>query len=434
LICYTKRVENKFKFSKMKKSFVVFGLVLVLFGGAITVSAQTSASSQSALMADLFALMADIGRAISALVEKMSPSADLTTPATDTSKTPVTGTTGTKTPSVDITKTPESADVFIKVVSPSSASERWIIGKTYEIKWEVDTVRMGAQQNPNFVSIYLVSPNSATKMPLWTVSPIVRNSGSYKWTVSKNVYPGEYQVAVEPYARPNLRATGSAFVIGSDVATPAQGVVSVNPGMVGKSGGSGSGEGDAQRYCRWIYMGNNHWEWVCRTDIGGGTAPIGGNEGAFEAKITNPSAMNEEVFVKGNSHTIKWESTNSSKPLKDVEYVSIYVVAGSDFNKSVFSISRKAYNDGDFRWLVPSSIASGVYRIVIQSTTNSNMKIASDEFSLVSSAQKSTKPTAKPVGGEQGDQQQSCCRWINMGGGVWQWVCGRGLCDSGGGS
>lgn len=415
----------------MKKFLLVFGLVAVLFGGAAFASAQTSASSQSALMADLFALMADIGRAISALVEKMSPSADLTTPATDTSKTPVTGTTGTKT--VETSKTPESADVFIKVVSPSSVSERWVVGKTYEIKWEVDTARMGAQQNPNFVSIYLVSPNSATKTPLWTVSPIVRNTGSYKWTVSKNVYPGEYQVAVEPYARPNLRATGGAFVIGSDVATPAQGIISVNPGMIDKNIGGGSGEGDAQRYCRWVYM-NPGWQWVCRHDIGGGTAPIGGNEGAFEAKITNPSALNEEIFVKGNTHTIKWESTNSSKPLKDVEYVSIYVVSKDDLNKSVFSISRKAYNDGDFRWLVPSSIASGVYRIVIQSTTNSNMRIASDEFSLVSSAQKSSKPTARPVGGEQGDQQQSCCRWINMGGGVWQWVCGRGLCDSGGGS
>jgi hypothetical protein len=36
----------------------------------------------------------------------------------------------------------------------------------------------------------------------------------------------------------------------------------------------------AQRNCRWIYMGNNNWQWVCRHDQGGG-----GN------KAVNPGAL-----------------------------------------------------------------------------------------------------------------------------------------------
>lgn len=436
-ICYTKRVENKFKFSKMKKFLLVFGLVAVLFGSAAFASAQTSASSQSALLADIFALMADLGRAISALVEKVNPSTDVSTPAVDTSKTPITGTTGTK--------TLESADVFIKVVSPNAQSERWIIGKTYEIKWEVDTTRMGAQQNPNFVSIYLVSPNSATKTPLWTVSPIVKNTGSYKWTVSKNVYAGEYQVAIEPYARPNLRATGSTFVIGSDIAVPpTQGAIAVNPGTP-KVGDVLFTKNNTKKALtqeeidkRPVWCCNN-----CYIESGGTCggcfahcnqdAPIGGNQGnEFKVKITNPSEANDAAWAKGNSYTIQWMSSDLATPLKETDYVSLYVVLAKDTSKNVLSISRKAYNDGDFRWMVAKSLSTGVYRIVLQSASNPALKVMSPGFFIVERAgvpptgwQQSAVPASSTVQPPQQEDKGpvfTCCsRWIP---GYGYWWCG----------
>lgn len=401
----------------MKKFFITGAAALLIFGGVGFASAQTAVTgSQSTLLADLMALVADLGRAVAALMEKIDSSAGSAT--TDTgSKTVTSGTTGTKT---------VENNAFIKVLTPGAEGERWVIGKTYEIKWQVDTVSMGAQPNPNYVSIYLVSGNSASasaqKTVLWTVSPIVKNTGSYKWTVSKNIYPGEYQIAVEPYATPSRRAHGNTLVIASDAAVPpTQGVISVNPGMVGRATGTATS--------------SKAWGIVVDADsLAGGSgagytsAPIMVSD--FKVRVTNPSNATDAPWVKGTQQTIRWESTDPSMPLRETDYVSIYVVNAKDITKSTFSISRKAYNDGDFRWSVPKSVPAGLYRMVIQSATNSSLKAMSSEFFILDGANRppvgwTVDPTRRTPEDPITDERRQCCSqcWPNGNGGYTCWVC-----------
>lgn len=68
------------------------------------------------------------------------------------------------------------------------------------------------------------------------------------------------------------------------------------PTMVKKLPVARSGMLGAQGNCRWIYMGNNNWQWVCRNDQGGGNRIIklpGVMNGA--AAPATPKTQNETV-------------------------------------------------------------------------------------------------------------------------------------------
>lgn len=446
----------------MKKFFIASAAALLIFGGVGFASAQTAVTgSQSTLLADLMALVADLGRAVAALMEKIDSSAGSAT--TDTgSKTVTSGTTGTKT---------VESNAFIKVLTPSAEGERWVVGKTYEIKWQVDTVSMGAQPSPNYVSIYLVSGNAASmnaqKTVLWTVSPIVKNTSSYKWTVSKNIYPGEYQIAVEPYATPSRRAYGNTLVIASDAAVPpTQGANTGNQTVLDKAWGilvdkatgrisalSGvekisdrnlTGQEPDRPGCgRWI---EGYGYWWCNGGAHCGCGGIGNSagggiqQGGFAVNVTNPSSATDAPWVKGTLQTIRWESTDPSVPLRETDYVSIYVVNAKDITKSAFSISRKAYNDGDFRWSVPKSIPAGLYRMVVQSATNSSLKAMSSEFFILDGANRppvgwTVDPTRRTPEDPITDERRQCCSqcWPNGNGGYTCWVCcNHSACGCGG--
>jgi hypothetical protein len=450
----------------MKKFLVIAGAVIVLFGGVSFASAQVSSSSESNLLADVLALVADLGRAVAALIEKFdSASVDTAgSTTTGTTKTPASGTTGTNT-----TKAPAvESSTYIRVTAPTGGN--LVPGNTYEVKWEIDSASMGAQASPNFVSIYLVSPASATKTVLWTVSPIVKNTGVYKWTVSKSIYPGEYQIAIEPYARPNARAYGSSFTVGSNVSVPptstvTSGIVSVNPGMVDKAWGividritgratalpgveklsdrnlTGN-EPDRPGCGRWI---EGYGYWWCNggshcgcgglgngAQGGSGTGTLkGGQSSGME--VTQPGSANiVSAWVKGSQQTVVWKATSGGS-LRETDYVSIYLVAESDLTKNIYSFSRKAFNDGDFRVTVPSTLASGPYHVVVQSVANPSVKAISNAFSIVTSAEKATRETPSGNEGGQTDQTRRCCQWQEMWSG-WQWVCGPGICREGGGT
>ncbi len=334
---------------QMKKSLFIVAAVALLFAGSVGLAKAQTAMSDSALLAQLFDIVTDLAKAVSSIIERQIDSFTGNTGSTpaviDTARTPA---------PVPVPKpSPEPGVISFKVTSPA-AGERWTIGKTYEVKWENDNPTMGAAESPNFVSLYLVSTNNISKRPsvLWTVAAYTRNTGSYKWTVSKNVYPGEYQLAVEPYARPDRRSYGGTFAIISDATAPS----------TTESGGSRPA-----------------------VDLVGGGGAHGSPDqtsGDLKIKITNPSETKDSAWVKGKQYTIQWQSTDPSMSLKETDFLSIYLVGEKDTARSLGTISSKAYNDGDYRWTIPTRLASGVYRIVLQSLANTSLKAMSSEFSV----------------------------------------------------
>lgn len=457
--------KNKFKY--MKKILVIFTAVAVLFiGSANGVGAQSSSSSDSSLLAQLFDMVQDLSKAMSAIIERqidnISNGISGNSDSVQKAPSPVPAPQPAPKPS------PEPGVISFKVTSPASG-ERWVVGKSYEVKWENDNPTMGAIEQPNFVSLYLVSTNNASKRPsvLWTVAAYTRNTGTYKWIVSKNVYPGEYMLAVEPYARPDRRSYGGTFSVVSDATLPpASGpwfigpvadpfktvgalsetnkeVANILPTSLPKEGtpafvyyspfpkdasdrlkackliqmgpplggvqvcfgggayspGGGGGtevriyppEADGRGSCMIINMGTPLGNVRVCFNSGGGNAPIGGQETEFKVKITNPSEVTDAALVKGKPFTVRWESSDPSVPLKETDLVSIYAVSTKDVTKSLWTISSRAYNDGDFRTTVSSRLADGMYKIVIQSVKNASLKAMSSEFSVSSPSARAPK-------------------------------------------
>ena len=328
----------------MKKQLVILGAIAIMFFGSVGVSSAQTSINDSALLAQLFDMVKDLASAISSIIERQVVNITDNAGSSDVtgSKTPIS--VPTLQPASKLS--PEPGVFSFKVNSPATG-ESWTIGKKYRVSWISDSPSAGAIEQPNFVSIYLVSTNNASKKPtvIWTVASFARNTGSYDWTVSNKVYPGEYMVAVEPYARPDRRSIGGTFSIMSDSAVPpTQGVLSNNTIGVG---------------------------------------------GALGYVLTSPSDRTSSVWSQGTTYTIRWQSTDPSVSLKETDYVSISVVSAKDTSKTVLSISRKAYNDGDFRWFVPKTISTGIYQIVVAPIANSSLKAISSEFSVV--------PTGNPV-------------------------------------
>lgn len=334
----------------MKKLIIISLAVAIIFVGSARLS--SAAMSDSVLLGALFDMVQDLVTSINAMIERQ-----LFSTPTNTGIVPSTTiNTGVVPSTTTVPPKPTPGVISFNVTSPNSQGEKWTSGKTYQIKWEVQASALGAAAEPNFVSLYLISARDTAVRPtvLWTVASFTRNTGSYEWTISKNLYPGDYKVAIEAYANSGTRTYGNTFTIYSDA------VISTGSGT-----GTGTGTGTGS---------------VTGTGSSVGTA---GTTVGFNINITNPSVAIDGVWAKGVMQTIRWESTNqTASPLKETDYVSIYVVPTKNVNTRVLTISNKAYNDGDFRWVVNKTLAQGLYRIVIQSVSNPSMKAVSSEFFL----------------------------------------------------
>ncbi len=446
----------------MKKLIIAVTATAVLFTGSAGVSFAQTNAGDSVLLAQLFDMVKDLATAISSIIERQ-----IGVLTSDTGRTPTPTPTPVPSPQPVPKPSPEPGVFSFNVTSPATGN-MWTIGKTYEVKWESANPNMGTADAPNFVSLYLVSANSTSARPtvLWTVAAFARNTGSYKWMISKNVYPGEYQLAIEPYARPDRRSYGGTFAIVSDVSVPS---VEITLGS-GKGRSLTKEESDSWvlicTYGQWgCYHGYNGYQppgcyrlcsagggnapvggeqgdkisggfmcWgpgdcstpcssggqgaICRPPCerracvgggsGGGSAPVGGVQTELKVKITNPSETTDAAWVKGVQQTIRWESTDPSMSLKETDFISIYAVGEKDGARAA-TISSKAYNDGDFRWTVSTRLAEGMYKIVLQSVANTSLKAMSSQFYV-------TGALSTPVAGETLFTKSGAERKIGEGG------------------
>ena len=106
-------------------------------------------------------------------------------------------------------------------------------------------------------------------------------------------------------------------------------------------------------------------------------------------KVTNPSGG--ESWEWGKSYAIKWDKAGAGK------FVRLFLLKST--GKRYKTISKKTKNDGKYPWKVATTIASGSYKIRVQSVSDSSQNDDSDANFTIGS----TLEVTSPNGGESWD-------------------------------
>jgi hypothetical protein len=298
---------------------------------------------------------------------------------------------------VAVTKAPST----LSISTPSAASS-WNTGSSYSIYWS-----------------YTGSPGAAINLALCdsaltTVATIAGNAylslGSYYWTIPPTVTSGEYRIKIYSASDTSINGFSAAFSIAKTPST-----LKITTPSAGSSWNTATSQ-----YIYWTYTGSpgsyvslllydstalvttitpsyslsyGSYYWSIPTVLPNSTkyririasttdTSISGFSDRFAITkpvstltVTTPSALSS--WITGTSYSIYWTLTGNPG-----SYVSLSLYDSSATTVAASIVNVYASASGYYTWTVPSSVATGKYRIKISSISDTSVKSFSSPFTI----------------------------------------------------
>jgi len=330
----------------------------------------------------------------------------------------------------------------ITVTSPSSTST-WYGGTSYSIGWNANNagsyVDIELYKNGNYDST--ISSNSYSHTITWsssnagnyvdiellkndyyvsTIETYTSNDGSYDWTISNSQTLGSnYKIRVESRSYNNIYDASDSFTIDEryiNVNSPHSGDVwfpnetctivwnSKNAGenvniklykndvLCSTISSETSNDGSFEWNVSDIFSPDSNY----RIKIRSKSYPnLYGQSGFFtigkrSIEITSPA--DEEVWARGSTYTITWDSENIGN------YVDIELYQNGNYHSTIVSNYHSYdsyFTDSSYTWAVPSDLTpGGTYQIKISSIAYSDVEVYSEGYIVIEESllQKITGP------------------------------------------